>query len=49
MSLLFFSGAIIPSPCEDFLRAVAQGRTPDANIDDALINMQILEAVLASI
>lgn len=35
--------------CEDFLRAVAQGRTPDANIDDALINMQILEAVLASI
>ncbi len=35
--------------CEDYLRAVAQDRPLPADVDQALANMQVLEAVLASI
>lgn len=35
--------------CEDYLRAAAKGQEPPADIGQALVNMQVLEAIMASI
>lgn len=35
--------------CEEYLRAMAEGLPLPADIDQALVNMQVLEAILASI
>ena len=35
--------------CEDYLCATAEGKAPPASLADALVNMEVLEAILASI